>query len=77
MLQKFIVWKSRFGLTEIEDLSLEDMKKIRYLSLIELTAFFDALGIELKRNRVMRVKGRGMIFTFNDVCCAKVEVASY
>ncbi|XP_040209927.1 rho GTPase-activating protein 28 isoform X1 [Rana temporaria] len=58
ILPKFIVWKSRFGLTEIEDLSLEDMKKIRYLSLIELTAFFDALGIELKRNRVMRVKGR-------------------
>ncbi|XP_073535163.1 rho GTPase-activating protein 28 isoform X1 [Phyllobates terribilis] len=58
ILPKFIVWKSRFGLTEVEDLSLEDMKKIRYLSLIELTAFYDALGIELKRNRVLRVKGR-------------------
>ncbi|CAJ0966334.1 unnamed protein product [Ranitomeya imitator] len=34
------------------------MKKIRYLSLIELTAFYDALGIELKRNRILRVKGR-------------------
>ncbi|KAG9479043.1 hypothetical protein GDO78_012614 [Eleutherodactylus coqui] len=58
ILPKFIVWKSRFGLTEVEDLSLEDMKKIRYLSLIELTAFYDALGIELKRNRVLRIKGR-------------------
>ncbi|XP_068093306.1 rho GTPase-activating protein 28 isoform X2 [Hyperolius riggenbachi] len=58
VLPKFIVWKSRFGLTEVEDLSLEDMKKIRYLSLIELTAFFDALGIELKRNRVIRTKGK-------------------
>ncbi|XP_063779579.1 rho GTPase-activating protein 28 isoform X1 [Pseudophryne corroboree] len=58
ILPKFIVWKSRFGLTEVEDLSQEDMKKIRYLSLIELTAFFDALGIELKRNRVIRIKGR-------------------
>ncbi|XP_078543664.1 rho GTPase-activating protein 28 isoform X2 [Lissotriton helveticus] len=57
-LPKFIVWKSRFGLTEVGDLSLEDMKKIRYLSLIELTAFYDALGIELKRNRTARVKGR-------------------
>ncbi|KAM4706287.1 rho GTPase-activating protein 28 isoform 2-T2 [Rhinophrynus dorsalis] len=57
-LPKFIVWKSRFGLTEVGDLSLEDMKKIRYLSLIELTAFYDALGIELKRNRIVRVKGR-------------------
>ncbi|XP_014375463.1 rho GTPase-activating protein 28 [Alligator sinensis] len=57
-LPKFIVRKSRFGLTETGDLSLEDMKKIRYLSLIELTAFYDALGIELKRNRTERVKGR-------------------
>ncbi|XP_063307613.1 rho GTPase-activating protein 28 [Pelobates fuscus] len=58
ILPKFIVWKSRFGLTEVGDLSLEDMKKIRYLSLIELTAFYDALGIELKRNRTVRFKGK-------------------
>ncbi|KAM8967778.1 rho GTPase-activating protein 28 [Pelodytes ibericus] len=58
ILPKFIVWKSRFGLTEVGDLSLEDMKKIRYLSLIELTAFYDALGIELKRNRTIRFKGK-------------------
>uniref|UniRef100_A0A8B9FTL8 Rho GTPase activating protein 28 n=1 Tax=Amazona collaria TaxID=241587 RepID=A0A8B9FTL8_9PSIT len=48
----------RFGLTEVGDLSPEDMKKIRYLSLIELTAFYDALGVELKRNRAERVRGR-------------------
>ncbi|KFP91032.1 Rho GTPase-activating protein 28, partial [Apaloderma vittatum] len=57
-LPKFIVQKSRFGLTEVGDLSPEDMKKIRYLSLIELTAFYDALGVELKRNRAERVRGR-------------------
>ncbi|XP_029446890.1 rho GTPase-activating protein 28 isoform X2 [Rhinatrema bivittatum] len=57
-LPKFIVWKSRFGLTEVGDLSPEDMKKVRYFSLIELTAFYDALGIELKRGRIVRVKGR-------------------
>ncbi|NWS82664.1 RHG28 protein, partial [Toxostoma redivivum] len=57
-LPKFIVRKSRFGLTEVGGLSAEDMKKIRYLSLIELTAFYDALGVELKRNRVERVRGR-------------------
>ncbi|KFU96593.1 Rho GTPase-activating protein 28, partial [Chaetura pelagica] len=57
-LPKFIIRKSRFGLTEVGDLSPEDMKKIRYLSLIELTAFYDALGVELKRNRVERVRGR-------------------
>ncbi|XP_052049370.1 rho GTPase-activating protein 28 [Apodemus sylvaticus] len=58
VLTKFIVQKTRFGLTETGDLSAEDMKKIRHLSLIELTAFFDAFGIQLKRNKTERVKGR-------------------
>ncbi|KAM9225386.1 rho GTPase-activating protein 28 isoform 2-T2 [Dugong dugon] len=58
-LTKFIVKKTRFGLTEAGDLSVEDMKKIRHLSLIELTAFFDAFGIPLKRNKTEKVKGRG------------------
>ncbi|KAJ6662183.1 hypothetical protein lerEdw1_012649 [Lerista edwardsae] len=57
-LPNFTIRKTRFGLTEVGDLSLDDMKKIRYLSLIELTAFYDALGIELKRSRSERVKGR-------------------
>ncbi|KFQ37213.1 Rho GTPase-activating protein 28, partial [Merops nubicus] len=57
-LPNFVVRQSRFGLTEVGDLSPEDMKKIRYLSLIELTAFYDALGVELKRNRAERVRGR-------------------
>lgn len=55
---KFIVQKTRFGLTEAGDLSIEDMKKIRHLSLIELTAFFDAFGIQLKRSKTEKVKGR-------------------
>ncbi|XP_066103084.1 rho GTPase-activating protein 28 isoform X3 [Saccopteryx bilineata] len=58
VLTKFIVRKTRFGLTEAGDLSAEDMKKIRRLSLIELTAFFDAFGIPLKRNKTEKVKGR-------------------
>uniref|UniRef100_A0A8C6RJF0 Rho GTPase activating protein 28 n=3 Tax=Nannospalax galili TaxID=1026970 RepID=A0A8C6RJF0_NANGA len=58
VLTKFIVQKTRFGLTETGDLSAEDMKKIRHLSLIELTAFFDAFGIQLKRNKTEKVKGR-------------------
>ncbi|XP_051010421.1 rho GTPase-activating protein 28 [Acomys russatus] len=57
-LTKFTVQKTRFGLTETGDLSAEDMKKIRHLSLIELTAFFDAFGIQLKRSKTERVKGR-------------------
>uniref|UniRef100_A0A8C6Y7F6 Rho GTPase activating protein 28 n=1 Tax=Naja naja TaxID=35670 RepID=A0A8C6Y7F6_NAJNA len=55
---KYTIRKSRLGLTEVGDLSPEDMKKIRYLSLIELTAVYDALGIELKRNRTERMKRR-------------------
>ncbi|XP_032755534.1 rho GTPase-activating protein 28 isoform X1 [Rattus rattus] len=58
VLPKFIVQKTRFGLTETGDLSAEDMKKIRHLSLIELTAFFDAFRIQLKRNKTERVRGR-------------------
>ncbi|XP_023389948.1 rho GTPase-activating protein 28 isoform X2 [Pteropus vampyrus] len=58
VLTKFIVQKTRLGLTEAGDLSAEDMKKIRHLSLIELTAFFDAFGIQLKRNKTEKVKGR-------------------
>ncbi|XP_004467018.1 rho GTPase-activating protein 28 isoform X2 [Dasypus novemcinctus] len=57
-LTKFIVQKTRFGLTEAGDLSVEDMRKVRHLSLIELTAFFDAFGIQLKRNKTEKVKGR-------------------
>ncbi|XP_040608822.1 rho GTPase-activating protein 28 isoform X1 [Mesocricetus auratus] len=57
-LTKFIVQKTRFGWTETGDLSPEDMKKIRHLSLIELTAFFDAFGIQLKRNKTERGRGR-------------------
>ncbi|XP_040826496.1 rho GTPase-activating protein 28 [Ochotona curzoniae] len=58
VLTKFTVQKTRLGLTEAGDLSAEDMKKIRHLSLIELTAFFDAFGIQLKRNKTEKVKGR-------------------
>ncbi|XP_036679683.1 rho GTPase-activating protein 28 isoform X3 [Balaenoptera musculus] len=58
VLPKFIVQKTRLGLTEAGDLSAEDMNKIRHLSLIELTAFFDAFRIQLKRNKTEKVKGR-------------------
>ncbi|XP_017562322.1 rho GTPase-activating protein 28 isoform X2 [Pygocentrus nattereri] len=46
------------GLTRVHDLSSEDIKKIACISLIELTTFYDALGIELKRNRMVRSKVR-------------------
>ncbi|XP_060778385.1 rho GTPase-activating protein 28 isoform X2 [Neoarius graeffei] len=57
-LPTFQIMKSKQGLTRVQDLSSEDIKKIGYICLIELTTFFDALGIELKRNRVVRSKVR-------------------
>ncbi|XP_067834522.1 rho GTPase-activating protein 28 isoform X2 [Heptranchias perlo] len=57
-LPKFTIRKDRLGLTRIGDLSSQDMKKIHNLSLIEITTFYDALGIELKRNRTLRVKAK-------------------
>ncbi|KAG9356030.1 hypothetical protein JZ751_000874 [Albula glossodonta] len=53
-LSKLPLWTP----TQVEDLTSEDMKKIGYFSLIELTTFYDALGIELKRSRTVRGKAR-------------------
>ncbi|CAB1349730.1 unnamed protein product [Coregonus sp. 'balchen'] len=57
-LPTFQLPRPKLGLTHIQDLSCEDMKKIGYISLIELTTFYDCLGIELKRNRAARSKAR-------------------
>ncbi|XP_066574865.1 rho GTPase-activating protein 28 isoform X2 [Amia ocellicauda] len=57
-LPKFNILPTKMGRTRVGDLSPEDMKKIGYISLIELTAYYDALGIELKRNRTVRNKVR-------------------
>ncbi|NP_001007436.1 rho GTPase-activating protein 28 [Danio rerio] len=54
----FQVVKPRQGTTRVMDLSSDDMRKIGYISLIELTTFYGNLGIELRRNRVMPVKAR-------------------
>uniref|UniRef100_A0AAR2J2L7 Rho-GAP domain-containing protein n=1 Tax=Pygocentrus nattereri TaxID=42514 RepID=A0AAR2J2L7_PYGNA len=55
---KFQIVTPKQGLTRVHDLSSEDIKKIACISLIELTTFYDALGIELKRNRMVRSKVR-------------------
>uniref|UniRef100_A0A8C8JX22 Rho-GAP domain-containing protein n=1 Tax=Oncorhynchus tshawytscha TaxID=74940 RepID=A0A8C8JX22_ONCTS len=57
-LPTFQLPRPKLGLTHIQDLSCADMKKIGYISLIELTTFYDCLGIELKRNRAARSKAR-------------------
>ncbi|XP_044296265.1 rho GTPase-activating protein 40 isoform X1 [Varanus komodoensis] len=55
-LPKFSISKGRLGVTRIGDLSLQDMKKIPTLALIELTALCDVVGLELKRNKAVKRK---------------------
>ncbi|XP_062976122.1 rho GTPase-activating protein 40 [Elgaria multicarinata webbii] len=55
-LPKFKIAKGRLGVTRIGDLSLQDMKKMPTLALIELTALCDVLGLELKRNKATKRK---------------------
>ncbi|XP_028820972.1 rho GTPase-activating protein 28 isoform X6 [Denticeps clupeoides] len=54
----FHIVKPKLGVTRVYDLSSEDMKKVGPFALIELTTFYDCLGIELKRNRIVRNKTR-------------------
>lgn len=46
-------------MTRIGDLSSRDMKKILPLALIELTALYDILGLDLKRCKGGKWKGAG------------------
>ncbi|XP_066540043.1 rho GTPase-activating protein 28 isoform X2 [Hoplias malabaricus] len=57
-LPMFKILKPNQGLTRVHDLSSEDIKKIGQICLIELTTFFGGLGIEQKRNRMVRSKVR-------------------
>uniref|UniRef100_A0A671ERF4 Rho GTPase activating protein 40 n=1 Tax=Rhinolophus ferrumequinum TaxID=59479 RepID=A0A671ERF4_RHIFE len=58
-LPKFRIPKGRLGLTRTGDLSLEDMKKIHALALIEFTALCDVLGLDLKRSKAGKRKATG------------------
>ncbi|XP_035659554.1 rho GTPase-activating protein 18-like [Branchiostoma floridae] len=55
-LPNFTLVKDKYGVTKVGDLSERDMKKVRSLALIELTALFDTHNIELKRRRPGKVK---------------------
>lgn len=48
--------KNKTGTTKIGDLAPQDMKKVRSLALIELTAIFDIFGAELKPQKTIKVK---------------------
>ncbi|XP_038597132.1 rho GTPase-activating protein 18 [Tachyglossus aculeatus] len=58
LLPNFRLQKHKTGNTKIGDLATQDMKKVCYLSLIELTALYEVLGIELKQQKAIKIKTR-------------------
>ncbi|XP_039591706.1 rho GTPase-activating protein 40 [Polypterus senegalus] len=62
-LPKLVSPKYRLGVTRIGDLSSPDVKKIRQLALIDMTALCDLLQVELKRSKSSRNKiSEGCLF---------------
>ncbi|XP_027407307.1 rho GTPase-activating protein 18 isoform X2 [Bos indicus] len=57
-LLTYRVPKDKTGTTRIGDLAPQDMKKVCHLALIELTALYDVLGIELKQQKAVKIKTR-------------------
>lgn len=51
--------KDKTGTTRIGDLAPQDMKKVCHLALIELTALYDVLGVELKQQKAVKIKTKG------------------
>ncbi|XP_051853680.1 rho GTPase-activating protein 18 [Antechinus flavipes] len=55
-LPNFRLPKDKTGNTRIGDLAPQDMKNVCCLALIELTALYDTLGIELKHQKAVKIK---------------------
>nr|XP_020467151.1 rho GTPase-activating protein 40 isoform X2 [Monopterus albus] len=55
-LPRVIHTKCRLGVTRIQDLSHTDMKKVRQLALIDMTALCDLLELEVKRHKTTKRK---------------------
>ncbi|KAM9758360.1 rho GTPase-activating protein 40 isoform 1-T1 [Menidia menidia] len=55
-LPRVICPKCRLGVTRIQDLSHTDMKKVRQLALIDMTALCDLLEVEVKRHKTSKRK---------------------
>nr|XP_046239172.1 rho GTPase-activating protein 40 isoform X2 [Scatophagus argus] len=55
-LPRVICPKCRLGVTRIQDLSHTDMKKVRQLALIDMTALCDLLELEVKRQKTGKRK---------------------
>lgn len=57
-LPNFKLLRDKTGQTRVGDLSSLDMKKVRRLVLVEMTALFDTAGIDVKANKPGRVKSK-------------------
>nr|XP_015814658.2 rho GTPase-activating protein 40 isoform X2 [Nothobranchius furzeri] len=55
-LPRVICPKCRLGVTRIQDLSHADMKKVRQLALIDMTALCDILEVDVKRHKTGKRK---------------------
>ncbi|XP_004702279.1 rho GTPase-activating protein 18 [Echinops telfairi] len=55
-LLSFRLPKDKTGTTKMGDLAPQDMKKVCCFALVELTAFSDVLGIELKQEKAVKIK---------------------
>ncbi|XP_004846025.1 rho GTPase-activating protein 18 isoform X1 [Heterocephalus glaber] len=57
-LPSFRLPKDKTGTTKMGDLAPQDMKKVCRLALVELTALYDVLGVELKQQKAVKIKTR-------------------
>ncbi|XP_069371660.1 rho GTPase-activating protein 18 isoform X3 [Paralichthys olivaceus] len=55
-LPNFKLLRDKTGQTRVGDLSPLDMKKVRRVVLVEMTALFDTAGIDLKAHKAVKVK---------------------
>ncbi|XP_057679468.1 rho GTPase-activating protein 18 isoform X2 [Corythoichthys intestinalis] len=55
-LPNFRLLKDKTGQTRVGHLSPPDMKKVRRLALVEMTALFDTAGIDLKQQKAVKLK---------------------
>ncbi|KAK6489088.1 rho GTPase-activating protein 18-like isoform X1 [Huso huso] len=56
LLPNFKMPQDKTGTTKIGDLASQDMKKVHSLALIELTALYDAFGIDFKSHKAVKIK---------------------
>ncbi|XP_035279265.1 rho GTPase-activating protein 18 [Anguilla anguilla] len=55
-LPNFKLLRDKTGTTKVWDLSPQDMKMVRRLVLIEMTALFDTAGVDLKTHKAVKLK---------------------